>query len=78
MIDVYGYTGTYRDFIGRNVLLQPSTGKIFVTAVNSSTKVKAHGFGLGLDYRLPNNFSTFFNAYSDVLTDIPAGFQLLF
>jgi outer membrane cobalamin receptor len=78
LIDVYGYAGQYRDFIGRNVLLQKSTGKIFVTAVNSSTKVKAHGFGLGLDYRLPNNYSTFFNAYSDALGDFPSGFQLLF
>jgi outer membrane receptor protein involved in Fe transport len=78
LIDVYGYAGQYRDFIGRNVLRQKSTGKIFVTAVNSTTKVKAHGFGLGLDYRLPNNYSTFFNAYSDALGDFPSGFQLLF
>ena len=78
LIDVYGYAGQYKDFIGRNVLVQPSTGKIFVTAVNSNTKIKAHGFGFGIDYRLPANFSTFFNAYSDALTDIPASFQVLF
>jgi outer membrane receptor for ferrienterochelin and colicin len=79
LVDVYGYMGEYRDFIGRNVLIQPTAGnKIWVTAVNSSNKVKAHGFGAGFDYRLPGNYSTFLNVYSDVLGNVPAGFQVLF
>src|SRR6185295_1110458 len=78
LIDLYGYLGHYEDFLGRNVLFQPSTGNVFSTVVNSSTKVKTHGFGLGLDYQLPNNFSAFFNAYSDVITDVPSGFQSFF
>jgi outer membrane receptor protein involved in Fe transport len=78
LIDAYGYFGKYTDFIGRNVLIQPGTGEVFVTAVNSSTKINAYGFGLGIDYRLPANYTIFFNAYSDVLEDFPAGFLAYF
>src|SRR6185295_15163275 len=49
MVDVYAYTGHYEDFLGRNVLVQPSTGNVYSTVVNSSTKVGTHGFGLGFD-----------------------------
>lgn len=78
MVDIYAYAGKYEDFLGRNVLIQPSTGKVYSTVVNSSTSVKTHGFGLGFDYQLPNNFSAFFNVYSDVITDVPSGFQSFF
>ncbi len=78
LIDLYGYFGYYKDFLGRNALYQPATGEVFSTVVNSSTKVKTHGFGLGFDYQLPNNFSAFFNAYSDIITDVPSGFQSFF
>jgi outer membrane receptor for ferrienterochelin and colicin len=74
LLDVYGYVGSYRDFLGRNVLVQPSTGKYFSTVLNSNTKVKTYGYGLGLDYGLPKNFSVFFNGYSDVITHVPSGF----
>jgi hypothetical protein len=60
------------------VFVQPSTGKVFSTVINSSTNVKTHGFGVGLDYSLSNNFSAFVNAYSDVITDVPSGFQSFF
>jgi outer membrane receptor protein involved in Fe transport len=78
LVDMYAYAGHYEDFLGRNILVQPGTGKVYSTVVNSSTKVKTHGFGLGFDYQLPNNFSAFFNAYSDVITDVPSGFQSFF
>ena len=78
LVDMYAYAGHYEDFLGRNVLYQPGTNQVYSTVVNSSTKVKTHGFGLGLDYQLPNNFSAFFNAYSDVITDVPSGFQSFF
>ena len=32
----------------------------------------------GMDYRMGNNYSVFFNAYSDVITDVPAGFKSYF
>jgi len=78
LVDLYAYAGHYEDFLGRNVLYQPASNQVYSTVVNSSTKVKTHGFGLGLDYQLPNNFSAFFNAYSDVITDVPSGFQSFF
>ena len=78
LVDMYAYAGHYEDFLGRNVLYQPATNQTYSTVVNSSTKVKTHGFGLGLDYQLPNNFSAFFNAYSDVITGVPSGFQSFF
>ena len=78
LIDLYAYAGHYEHFLGRNELVQLSTGQVFSTVVNSSSNVKTHGFGLGLDYQLPNNFSTFLNAYSDVITDVPSGFQSFF
>ena len=78
LIDAYTYFGKYQDFLGRNALFQPSTGQVYSTVVNSNTEVKTHGFGLGLDYKLPAGFSTFFNIYSDVITDVPTGFQSYF
>lgn len=78
LIDVYGYWGRYQDFLGRNVLLQPATGNVYSTVVNSSTKVKSYGFGLGFDYLLTKKVSLFANAYSDELTNLPTGFQAYF
>ena len=77
-VDVYGYMGKYKDFIGRIGLFQPSTNKAYSIVTNSSNKVKTHGFGLGLDYKMSNNYSVFFNAYSDVITDVPTGFKAYF
>ena len=78
LIDMYAYAGHYEDFLGRNALYQPGTNQVYSTVVNSSTRVKTHGFGLGFDYQLPNNFTAFLNAYSDVITDVPSGFQSFF
>ncbi|WP_276504820.1 TonB-dependent receptor [Terrimonas pollutisoli] len=78
LIDAYGYVGKYKDFIGRIGLYQPATGEAFSITVNSSNKVKTYGFGLGMDYRMNNNYSVFFNAYSDVITDVPSGFKAYF
>jgi outer membrane receptor protein involved in Fe transport len=78
LVDAYGYWGRYKNFLGRNVLIQPATGKVFATGINSPTKVKSYGFGLGLDYQFIRNFNGFFNVYSDVITDVPTGFQSYF
>jgi outer membrane receptor protein involved in Fe transport len=78
LIDAYGYVGKYQDFLGRIGLYQPNTGNVYSIVVNSATKVNTSGFGLGLDYRLPSNYSVFFNVYSDVLTNVPSGFQSYF
>ena len=78
LIDAYTYFGKYEDFIGRIGLYQPGTGQAYSITVNSSNKVKTYGFGLGMDYRMKNNYSLFFNAYSDVITDVPSGFKAYF
>jgi outer membrane receptor protein involved in Fe transport len=78
LIDAYAYLGSYKDFIGRIGLYQPATNQAFSIVVNSSNKVKTHGFGLGMDYRMRNNYSVFVNMYSDVITDVPAGFKSYF
>lgn len=78
LIDAYLYLGKYEDFVGRIGLYQPATDEAYSIVVNSSNKVKTHGFGLGMDYRMKNNYSTFFNLYSDVITDVPAGFKSYF
>lgn len=78
LLDAYGYWGRYENFLGRNALYHAQRQKIYSTVVNSSTRVKTYGFGLGADYLLPKSYSVFFNAYSDVLTDVPSGFQSYF
>lgn len=78
LVDAYGYWGRYENFLGRNALYHANRQEIYSTVVNSPTKVKTYGYGLGLDYRLNEKYSMFFNGYSDVLTDIPADFQAYF
>ncbi len=78
LVDAYIYVGKYTDFIGRIGLYQPATGKAYSIVLNSNSEVKTHGFGIGMDYRIKNNWSTFFNFYSDVITGVPAGFKSYF
>lgn len=80
LIDAYAYFGKYEDFIGRIGLYQPNTDEAYSITVNSSNNVKTHGYGLGIDYLLgkKKNWSLFFNAYSDVITDVPSGFKSYF
>jgi outer membrane receptor protein involved in Fe transport len=78
LIDAYAYFGQYTDFLGRNALYQPGTGQVYSTVLNSTTKVNTHGYGLGFDYQLKKNYSIFFNAYSDLITNVPTGFQAYF
>lgn len=80
LIDAYTYYGQYQDFLTRRLVMQdPTTNKKkFSIPVNSSTKVKTYGFGIGLDYRLPANFAVGANVSSDNLTDVPQGFQASF
>jgi outer membrane receptor protein involved in Fe transport len=76
MIDAYAYFGTYTDFTGRIILVQPTTtNKPYSIVVNSGSKVNTYGFGLGLDYNFCGNFNAFANAYTDRLNNIPSGFE---
>jgi outer membrane receptor protein involved in Fe transport len=89
MIDIYGYYGQYRDFITRTLLVQNRAGaaisqsdtlngNIYSVPTNIDEGVKTYGFGLGLDYRLPVNFTVSANLSSDVLSDVPEGFVSFF
>lgn len=89
LIDVYGYYGTYKDFLGRRVTVQKiGNGSIaqsdtlngyrYSIPVNSTDKVKTYGFGLSVDYRLPYNFSVSANVSTDRLKDVPTNFVAYF
>lgn len=78
LIDGYTYLANYQDYLGRNTVIDKTNGKIYSTVINSPTKVKTYGFGLGFDYSMKNNFSSFFNIYSDVIKDVPTGFRAYF
>ena len=88
LLDVYGYYGTYNDFLGRKVTVQQSgaaialkdtlAGRRLSIPVNSTDNVKTYGFGLSLDYRLPLNFTIGGNVASDILKDVPTNFVAFF
>ncbi len=86
LIDVYGYTGKYTDFIVRTIEGRPYSGnpadinfsdpnkqQSFSVPSNSATKVKTYGFGIGIDYRIAGNFVFSGSLASDELGDIPSG-----
>ena len=86
LVDLYGYMGKYKDFLGRHVFVQNLTGSNVVLAdtangyrfsipVNAPEKVKTFGYGISLDYRLPRNFTVGGNISSDNLKDVPTTFQ---
>jgi outer membrane receptor for ferrienterochelin and colicin len=89
MIDAYTYFGQYQDFLSRTNTMQTTTGvasdisnpskrRNISIVVNAPEKVKTFGFGIGVDYRLPLNFSLSANIASDELKDVPANFSAYF
>ncbi len=76
LVDLYAYFGKYTDFLGRIVLVQPTTThKPYSVVVNSDNEVNTWGAGIGFDYKMAKNFFSSFNAYTDNLTNIPTGFM---
>lgn len=76
LIDAYAYFGRYTDFLGRIVLIQPTrTSTPWSIVTNSDTKVNTWGAGISFDYKMAKNYFSFFNAYTDNLTNVPKGFQ---
>lgn len=84
LIDLYGYYGDYTNFTGRTLVVQSKTGAPIVQAdadtgqlysipINSKGKVGSWGWGLGVDYRMPSNFTVSANVASDNLERVPAG-----
>lgn len=74
LIDVYGYTASYDNFIGATNVIQIATGKVFSVSTNSVGKVDVKGYGISLDYVLPINFTIGANFYSDEISNVPTGF----
>ena len=89
LIDLYGYYGQYKDFISRTVIVQSKTGAAvtlgdtltgnsYSIPVNNAQKVKTHGYGISVDYRLYKNFTVSGNYSSDDIGSVPAGFYTYF
>ena len=89
LIDVSGYYGQYKDFLGRINTIQTTTGNAadisnpskrrnISVPLNTTDKVKTYGFGLSVDYRLPLNFVVGANLSSDILKDVPSNFVAYF
>ena len=89
LVDMYGYYGTYKDFLGRQVTVQSlsaspiklsdtANGYRFSIPVNSGDKVKTYGFGIGFDLKLPMNFTFSSSLASDILKDVPTNFVAYF
>ena len=84
LIDVYGYYSEYKNFLGRLIALQSSTGKPdsaglsspnkYSIVVNSDGKVKTQGWGTSVQYLLPRNFIVNANLYSDELKGASTNF----
>lgn len=92
LVDLYGYYGQYKDFLGRSLVVQSKVGatptatdinntsraQVYSLPINVSDKVKTYGFGLSADARLPYNFSIGANIANDNLKDVPANFVAYF
>lgn len=86
LVDLYGYYGTYENFISRRDVIQFDNGtptptgtyKGFSVVVNAPEKVKTYGWGASIDWKLPANFAINANVSSDKLQDVPPGFQASF
>ena len=89
LVDVSGYYGQYKDFLGRINTIQTTTGNAadisnpskrrnISVPLNTTDKVKTYGFGLSVDYRLPRNFVVGANLSSDILKDVPSNFVAYF
>ncbi|HEX7844595.1 MAG TPA: TonB-dependent receptor, partial [Chitinophagaceae bacterium] len=93
-IDAYAYYSRYKDFLARQGLGQPKappsgTGTLtdlyspFTTtnisyAQNSTTDVKAYGWGVGVEYKIIKEYMLYGNVFSDNLKDVQTGFVTFF
>jgi len=93
LIDVYGYTSQYNNFIGRAAvgrgasgvaaaapvdLASPFTTNNISFVVNSNTPVKAVGYGIGIEYNIVKGYVISANAFGDRLRDVPQGLITFF
>jgi len=59
-------------------LYNANTRNTFSVAVNSRNKVTTYGYGIGIDWLLPRNFSINTNFTADRITDVDSGFVSFF
>ncbi|MBI5857162.1 MAG: carboxypeptidase-like regulatory domain-containing protein [Sphingobacteriales bacterium] len=84
LIDAYAYYSKYQDFIINEAVAQalnqykfevysPFTSNSLSYVQNSSTPVKALGWGIGIEYNIIKKYWLYGNLFSDELRDVPAG-----
>lgn len=93
LVDAYYYYSKYKNFIGREAVARGASGDAttsvaeltspFTTAnysfvTNSSTPVKANGYGISLQYQLDKGYAIMGNVYGDQLTNVDSGFVAFF
>jgi hypothetical protein len=93
LVDAYYYFTKYKDFSGRLAvargasgnpetsipeLASPFTSANYSFVVNSTTPVKANGWGLSAEYRLNKGYAITGNVYSDELTNVQEGLVTFF
>lgn len=89
LVDAYVYYSQYQDFLATVVvgqskngstsgLLSPFTTTNISYTQNSPDKVKALGWGIGLDYNFFKNYYLTGNVFSDELRDVPTGLVTFF
>ncbi len=71
-------SGNANDVTIQNVVSNSPLVTIYSVPTNITSQVKTYGFGVGIDYSLPRDFSIGVNASSDKITDVPAGFVAAF
>ncbi len=83
LFDAYVYSSKYNDFIVNTAVVQSKDGPQFEIyspfsstnlsyAQNSTTPVKAVGWGLGIEYKLIQRYVLYGNIFSDELKNVPA------
>lgn len=93
LVDAYGYYSQYKDFIGRTAvgrgqsanpstaaieLASPFTSNNYSFVVNTTTDVKAIGWGASMNYAIGRGFEFTANVSSDQLHNVPSNVVTFF
>lgn len=87
LVDAYVYYCEYKDFIGKTAvgraipggnIANPLTSENFSYPENSTSNVKAIGWGISADYLLGRGFTVRANVSGDQLKDVPDGLVTFF
>ncbi|NOT51114.1 MAG: TonB-dependent receptor plug domain-containing protein [Chitinophagaceae bacterium] len=84
IVDAYAYYSVYKDFLLNEAVVQarnlykyeiysPFTSNSLSYVQNSTTDVKAFGWGIGVEYQAFKGYTLYGNLFSDELRDVPAG-----